>query len=204
MATENDAGLPRIDFDSVLFKRRRFRAAKACYPCRRRKVKCNLNRPCETCIGRGHADLCEYRSGVPPGSVGSAGSATGSTSASNQDSTPPAASSSSDHGSDAATVVVEMTQGLYLDPIQPYNSKVHLGRESLPNILSTAKYFAVNGATPRQDAQTIFELLCLQDSSSTFPFTNLWSPDDGPEAVYTALPDDETIMAYVRKKKRHD
>ncbi|EHK20607.1 uncharacterized protein TRIVIDRAFT_69132 [Trichoderma virens Gv29-8] len=56
-ATEN---IPAGDFDLLLFRRRRFRTAKACYPCRRRKVKCDLNQPCGTCISREHPDLCDY------------------------------------------------------------------------------------------------------------------------------------------------
>ncbi|KAJ3499587.1 hypothetical protein NLG97_g207 [Lecanicillium saksenae] len=146
-----------MDVDSVLFKRRRFRAAKACYPCRRRKVKCDLNHPCASA-------------------------------ASTEDS-PPARSQP---GNDEDAKVAEMAQGLYLDPIRPYNSKVHLGRGSLPDVFSSS-----NSLASHKDTQTIFELLCLQDSSSTFPFTNLWSPDDGPEVVYDALPSDETIFAHL-------
>jgi len=34
---------------------------KACYPCRQRKVKCDLERPCRTCSERGHPQLCDYK-----------------------------------------------------------------------------------------------------------------------------------------------
>ncbi|KAJ6786108.1 hypothetical protein PWT90_02464 [Aphanocladium album] len=177
--SRSGANLPPIDVDSVLFKRRRFRAAKACYPCRRRKVKCDLNHPCGTCISRDHADLCEYRSGLLPGPASAAAT---------EDSPPTRSQVSNDEDAKVA----EMAQGLYLDPIRPYSSKVHLGRGSLPDVFT-----AGNGSASHKDAQTIFELLCLQDSSSTFPFTNLWSPDDGPEVVYDALPSDEMVLVHL-------
>ncbi|KUL87001.1 hypothetical protein ZTR_05663 [Talaromyces verruculosus] len=97
---------------------------------------------------------------------------------------------------------INIAGGLYVDPISPYGSKVHLGFESLPNLLST--YQGLNLWEPQLDRglpssfsspnpQTVFELLCLQDSSTSFPFTNLWGPEDGPERVYSALPEDEAI-----------
>lgn len=183
-----EANLPPIDVDTVLFKRRRFRAAKACYPCRRRKVKCDLNQPCGTCISRDHADLCEYRCGLLPGPGLGPGPGPAAAAA-------VAAGEECEVESDEDKKVVErLAQGLYLDPIKPYSAKVHLGRGSLPDIFSAAG-FPATGSASRQDAQTIFELLCMQDSSSTFPFTNLWGPDDGPEVVYDALPADETVLA---------
>ncbi|CAG9982906.1 unnamed protein product [Clonostachys byssicola] len=36
------------------------RSRKSCLPCRERKVRCNRQQPCVTCIKRGHADLCSY------------------------------------------------------------------------------------------------------------------------------------------------
>jgi hypothetical protein len=31
---------------------------KACYPCAKRKVKCGRQRPCPTCVARGHPGIC--------------------------------------------------------------------------------------------------------------------------------------------------
>ncbi|CAH0053984.1 unnamed protein product [Clonostachys solani] len=36
------------------------RSRKSCLPCRERKVRCNRQQPCLTCIKRGHSDLCSY------------------------------------------------------------------------------------------------------------------------------------------------
>ncbi|VUC30804.1 unnamed protein product [Clonostachys rosea] len=50
------------------------RRRKSCLPCRERKVRCNRQQPCLTCIKRGHVDLCSYpRSTQQKASDGSLG-----------------------------------------------------------------------------------------------------------------------------------
>lgn len=39
---------------------RKLRTPKACYPCYKRKVKCDRNLPCSLCVKRGYADLCTF------------------------------------------------------------------------------------------------------------------------------------------------
>ncbi|KAF7190612.1 Multidrug resistance regulator 1 [Pseudocercospora fuligena] len=46
-------------------KQKRNRRPKACQPCRDRKVRCDQEEPCDTCIRRGHPDLCVYGSQRP-------------------------------------------------------------------------------------------------------------------------------------------
>ena len=48
------------DIDLTLRKKRKVREYKSCYPCRRRKVKCNSEIPCRNCRARDHAQLCTY------------------------------------------------------------------------------------------------------------------------------------------------
>jgi hypothetical protein len=43
------------DADQVL---REHIMPKACYPCAKRKVKCGSQRPCPTCVARGHPGIC--------------------------------------------------------------------------------------------------------------------------------------------------
>ncbi|UKZ78906.1 hypothetical protein TrVFT333_006652 [Trichoderma virens FT-333] len=190
-ATEN---IPAGDFDLLLFRRRRFRTAKACYPCRRRKVKCDLNQPCGTCISREHPDLCDYTTNTFAGAESSTSEQ--SPSAREQ---PEAA-----HVNDAAS---EIAQGLYVDLALPYSTKVHLGSESLPGVFSMSgrkgKQPSVASLKLSTDPRLIFELLCLQDSSTTFPFTNLWMPSDGIEKVYSALPEDDVILKLFRESLFH-
>ncbi|OQN99860.1 hypothetical protein B0A48_14630 [Cryoendolithus antarcticus] len=56
----NGAVPPQEDVDDFLRKKRKAREHKACYPCRQRKVKCDLSRPCQTCRDREHPELCNY------------------------------------------------------------------------------------------------------------------------------------------------
>ncbi|KAK4498474.1 hypothetical protein PRZ48_011132 [Zasmidium cellare] len=51
---------PKKEVDDFLRKKRKAREHKACYPCRQRKVKCDLSRPCQTCRDRDHPELCSY------------------------------------------------------------------------------------------------------------------------------------------------
>lgn len=80
-------GRPKSAVDELLRKKRKVREHKACYPCRQRKVRCDLARPCRTCVEREHPELCDYhppakrpnngiaQSGIDPelGSQGSSG-----------------------------------------------------------------------------------------------------------------------------------
>ncbi|UKZ80249.1 hypothetical protein TrVFT333_008006 [Trichoderma virens FT-333] len=96
-----------------------------------------------------------------------------------------------------------MDQGLYLDPLSAYKTRVHLGYESLPSLVSIYQTTSADQPQPIQkkwtlgpttSPQTVFELLCLQDSSTMFPFTNIWAPEDGPDKVYSALPEEEALL----------
>ncbi|EEA22080.1 hypothetical protein TMatcc_008494 [Talaromyces marneffei ATCC 18224] len=40
---------------------RKLRVPKACYPCYKRKVKCDRNSPCSLCVKRGYAHLCTFK-----------------------------------------------------------------------------------------------------------------------------------------------
>lgn len=185
----------KSEYDLMLVKRRRFRPAKACYPCRRRKVKCNLGQPCESCNIRGHPDLCDYTTPIQANASDEASNA----------SEAGKSHLASDHEDAVATPAEDISIGLYVDPVAPYDTKLHLGPDSLPSLLAKYESLSSNqqnqerncwqGAAfkPPTNPQTIFELLCLQDSSTVSPFTNLWKPEDGPEVVYNALPEDEAL-----------
>nr|POE48058.1 hypothetical protein CFP56_01386 [Quercus suber] len=66
LVTQNDVPTPHAaqsqqsDVDDLIRKKRKAREHKACYPCRQRKVKCDLSRPCQTCRDRDHTELCSY------------------------------------------------------------------------------------------------------------------------------------------------
>ena len=49
------------DIAQTLRQKRKSRQTKACYPCRRRKVKCDFRNPCGMCLKREHPELCSFR-----------------------------------------------------------------------------------------------------------------------------------------------
>lgn len=51
-------------------RKRKRRAQLSCNDCRRRKLKCNRESPCNRCINGGIAKSCAYGSGADPGSLG--------------------------------------------------------------------------------------------------------------------------------------
>lgn len=53
------AFMDRDEIDHIL-RRKRKPTEKACYPCHRRKVRCNHAHPCSTCQKRGHPEICSY------------------------------------------------------------------------------------------------------------------------------------------------
>lgn len=64
------------EIDAIIRNKRKVRDPKACYACHRRKVKCDRNLPCDSCIKRDHPELCSYerptkkRRIALPGSMG--------------------------------------------------------------------------------------------------------------------------------------
>ena len=55
--------IDELEIDHVLRRKRNQNEAKACIPCRRRKVKCDKSHPCNTCRKRGHPLICAYAPG---------------------------------------------------------------------------------------------------------------------------------------------
>ena len=48
------------EVDAIIRNKRKVRDPKACYACHRRKVKCNRELPCDSCVKRDHPELCSY------------------------------------------------------------------------------------------------------------------------------------------------
>src|SRR4051812_16993396 len=49
------------EIEGILRRKRKARGQRACNPCRQRKVKCNYETPCKTCVDRNHTELCRYQ-----------------------------------------------------------------------------------------------------------------------------------------------
>jgi hypothetical protein len=52
--------LPQDQVDAIIRTKRKARDPKACYACHRRKVKCDRQLPCDSCVKRDHPELCSY------------------------------------------------------------------------------------------------------------------------------------------------
>lgn len=65
---------PKAEVDDFLRRKRKVREHKACYPCRQRKVRCDLGRPCKTCVEREHPELCDYHPPAKKQNLGGANS----------------------------------------------------------------------------------------------------------------------------------
>ncbi|EEU38509.1 uncharacterized protein NECHADRAFT_98164 [Fusarium vanettenii 77-13-4] len=59
--TATPSTAPPANLRRILRERQSARNRKACLPCRERKVKCDQEQPCRTCVKREHPDLCFYR-----------------------------------------------------------------------------------------------------------------------------------------------
>ncbi|KAH8800647.1 hypothetical protein F5884DRAFT_685335 [Xylogone sp. PMI_703] len=185
--------------DSLLVQRRRFRSPKACYPCRRRKVKCDFRTPCDSCIRRGHPDLCGRR-------VTISGATFNSTKPEpineQQVQIEEQTQASLENGFASRNASEESAaKGLFVDSALSLSSELHVGPGSIPNFLS-AQQEAVRkdwqGLGISLHSQSIFEFVCLQNSTMDFPFQNLWMPGDGLDTVCHALPEDSLLMSYFR------
>jgi hypothetical protein len=51
------------EIDSLLAQKRKPRMKTSCHPCRKRKVGCDRQQPCHTCVERRHPEFCVYESG---------------------------------------------------------------------------------------------------------------------------------------------
>lgn len=63
--SHTDAPATAEAINEALLAKRRARPQKVCRPCRLRKVKCSYEVPCQTCIERGHPELCQYVADPP-------------------------------------------------------------------------------------------------------------------------------------------
>ncbi|KAJ5432378.1 Transcription factorfungi [Penicillium daleae] len=54
------SGPSQDEVDRVLRLKSRERESHACYPCKKRKVKCDGTQPCKTCQRRKHPQICTY------------------------------------------------------------------------------------------------------------------------------------------------
>lgn len=60
MSNNGRIEMDQDEVDAIIRNKRKVRDPKACYACHRRKVKCDRNLPCDSCVKRDHPELCSY------------------------------------------------------------------------------------------------------------------------------------------------
>lgn len=234
----------RSDINDILKRKRKIREHKACYPCRKRKVRCDSQIPCKTCVDRGHADICAFN--PPPkrldsGTNHGSGDGVGSSATMTIDKDDwerlcsklstverslsdlreelrhvaglPSYASDDDksqtpvrsrHAEDVRETrepngpkylrAMEINEQSHLT-----GETVHLGGGSVPALVMALR----NGAADRPALQEVFNthrllpLFGLENESASYPFVNLWGPQDDPARIKElckALPGDAECM----------
>lgn len=180
-------------------KQRKKRRTTSCWPCRDRKVKCDKSRPCDTCLKRGHSDLCTYErvlgdqfSVVTPlvnpnglhNSPASGGSATPGPGLQERPVSHP--------DGDSSTVLSHGTiQNSSSTSPKGGRPEPFLGQNSIPHFVRDQT--SAEDATGRRGnvEEGLMPILGLQDSPSDYPF--LPTAND-KNSIYDALPSDREII----------
>lgn len=172
------ANLDKQEIDRVLQSRRKQREAKACYPCRERKVKCDGNQPCRTCRRRDHPQICvydieqsgprrrpHYRSGQPA-----------------TRSNPNRESTADRRGPDSSS---QPSQPLSESPGSSY---IYSGDNS---IVSFLRHRAHGSGSMEQEVRSV---LGLQNTFSTYPFMDAGTADDRWKELVQIVPQRTEVL----------
>ncbi|KAF9889510.1 hypothetical protein FE257_007220 [Aspergillus nanangensis] len=181
--------IDRREIDRVLESRRKQREAKACYPCRQRKVKCDHANPCRTCRRRNHPEICAYD--VEPPAHRTVQHARQQTNASS---------------SNSATTTAQPTQApsqppaFALDPqsrLERDNSRegagstyIYSGDNSVVSILRNRTHD--NGSM----AQEVGSVLGLQNTYNSYPFMDLKTAEDRWNELLRITPQRTEVLRF--------
>ncbi|KAJ5715644.1 uncharacterized protein N7483_012825 [Penicillium malachiteum] len=161
----------REEADRVLRKRKSERESHACYPCRKRKVKCDGNKPCGTCNKRKHPQICSY--GIEPRPRG----------ASRQTS---ARSASPISPGPAPNNTAEQSAQQ-----NDFSSNyVYSGDNSVISILRS------RASDANEVGREVGSVLGLQNTLSSYPFMDSKTPGDKWKSLLGILPDRTEILRF--------
>lgn len=175
------------DADQVL---REHTTPKACYPCAKRKVKCGSQRPCSTCVARGHPAICM---------VGPSGAPYQRNVQRRQARRTRPSGSPSPHGSSSqsqavlpnvAAVVQADARAEMPDP--PADS--YLGGNAAPSLL--------RGLPDTASKDLIRPALGLANSLSSYPFTWTHRADEASKVLKHLIPTHADILRYSKSLRR--
>ncbi|CEJ61351.1 hypothetical protein PMG11_09886 [Penicillium brasilianum] len=163
--------------DKVLRAKARAHESHACYPCRKRKVKCDGSKPCTTCQKRKHPQICQYdfSGGSPRRSAASAARKT----------PPRSTSSPSTRARDTVTNEVLSRQD------GGSNNYVYSGGNSFVSILGLQASNANDSV-----ARELGSVLGLQNTLSSYPFMDPKTKDEKWETLLAVLPQRTEVLKF--------
>lgn len=170
------------EVDRVLRLRRKEREVRACYPCRRRKVKCDGTQPCRTCQKRNHSQICTYD---PPPRASRRQASHG---ASNAESISPSAARpqrSREENHSAAS----LTANRYLRPDDVAKNYVYSGDNSVVSILREQASDGNESMT--RDLRSV---LGLQNTFNSYPFMDSKTPQEKWVSLLSVLPQRTEVL----------
>ncbi|KGO57839.1 hypothetical protein PEX1_019770 [Penicillium expansum] len=203
----------------LLKRKRRTRGIKSCFPCRHRKVRCDGNMPCSSCVQRHHPELCCVPSSS--GNEPSASNEKGSSFPMNRedDEGRQETSTLSISGEDQSVYINEndnYTPGidLILIRLEKMDQQISSLKEELQQTRlnsGSALHRDATGATiflgshsdppvalgyRKAGSDPILNDAMLLDQlvPRTYPFTNLWKQEPGAGEICETLPDESDII----------
>ncbi|CAC9884578.1 unnamed protein product, partial [Aureobasidium pullulans] len=192
----------KAEVDDFLRRKRKAREHKACYPCRQRKVRCDLARPCRTCVEREHPELCDYH---PPNKKQNNGSSSSASLA-----LPSASTSSGVPASSANTVTLARSDFDHLcrklDNVESALEELRRemrGSNSRPH-QQTSGRSSPSSTTQKADAAQpwINNQFTRHTTTATYPFVDLWGLAHGSLAraqeLAKTIPTDSQCLSFFR------
>ncbi|KID82237.1 phenylacrylic acid decarboxylase [Metarhizium guizhouense ARSEF 977] len=163
--------------DRVLRQKRRARGPSACYPCKKRKVKCDGSVPCQTCRKRQHPQICTYDLSMHPQRASMAASV--------QDDT---TRSALPVGPGEAGRVSSEPSSL---PDENSKNYVYSGDNSFVSILGSR----ASGANDSV-AGELTSVLGLQNTFDIYPFMDSKTPHDRWKLLLAVLPQRAEVLKF--------
>ena len=202
------------NLDNLLQQKKQAGKVKSCYPCRKRKVRCDNHQPCNNCSKRDLSELCVYNvtssqvDGVRSAGVGSLQSlprkrrcSSDAASTLGPAATPPLQESvaSTRIPTPRSSVIpqspsmIDRGEGLSQRP----TSSAYLGSNSLPTFFSTESPNRLSTTENDVLEQDVSLMLGLHSSTAEYPFHEVGTAKSLEHELRNSLPDDREIMASV-------
>ncbi|KAJ6004022.1 hypothetical protein N7499_000087 [Penicillium canescens] len=166
----------------VLHLKRQEREPKACYPCRKRKVKCDGSQPCRTCQKRDHPHICTFD--VPRGPRRRQGSQASANAQS-------AASVSPRRIQSEVRNPAETSTPASLRPDDAVKNYVYSGDNSLVSILRSRA-----SDSNESMAREVGSVLGLQNTFSFYPFMDPKTPHERWKSLLSVLPQRTEVLKF--------